>query len=116
MMPPQLEGTWWSRTQAAVAHPVSWFNGLTGGGPAYALLILFGLNAVDELGRQAFFVLAPEMADDFGVGMAGVIVPFGLAFAAALGLSVYVATLADKYNRVRLALVGGLIFTFFSAA
>lgn len=102
------------RALAVVAHPYRWLESLTGDGPAAALLVLFALNAVDELGRQAFFVLAPDIADDFGVGMTGVIVPYALAFAAALGCSVYVATLADRHHRVRLALAGGLVFTFFS--
>ena len=36
---------------------------VTGGGPVYPLLILFGLNAVDELDRTAFGILLPEIRD-----------------------------------------------------
>ena len=63
--------------------------------PALALLILTGLNAVDELARSSFSVVAPTIADHFGVGLAGVTMPFVLA-AAALALSVPIAGLADR--------------------
>jgi ABC-type branched-subunit amino acid transport system ATPase component/MFS family permease len=109
------EGPWYRRFGAAVAHPMQWFNGMTAGGPGYALLILFGLNVVDELGRATFGVLAPDIAEHFGVGLTGITIPFALAYLAAIGLSVPIATLADRYNRVRMALVGGVIFAAFSA-
>ena len=78
--------------------------------PALALLILTGLNAVDELARSSFSVVAPTIADHFGVGLAGVTMPFVLAFKAVLALSVPIAGLADRRNRVRLAMAGGTIF------
>src|SRR5688572_10761646 len=34
-----------------------WLYGVTGGAPVYPLLVLFGLNAVDELDRTAFGIL-----------------------------------------------------------
>ncbi len=55
-------------------------------------------------------MVAPTIADYFGVGLAGVTMPFVLAFAAAFALSVPIAGLADKHNRVRLAMAGGAIF------
>ena len=42
-----------------------WFRSITGDGPLYALLILFGLNSVDELDRTAFAILAPEIREEF---------------------------------------------------
>ena len=95
-------------------HPVRWLDGLTGDGPVRPLLILFGLNAVDEVARISFSVTAPTIADDFGVGIAGVTIPFVLAFGAALALSVPIANVADRGNRVRIALLGGLVFAGFS--
>ncbi len=113
--PPTDPRPWPQRFRSAVAHPVAWMQGLTGDGPLSALLILFGLNAVDELARTTFNVLAPEIAEGLGVGLAGITVPFALAFIGAIGLSVPIATLADKNNRVRLALLGGIVFSIFSA-
>jgi branched-chain amino acid transport system ATP-binding protein len=108
--PPDDPRPWPERFTAAVTDPVQWVRDLTGTGPALALLILTGLNAVDELARSSFSVVAPTIADHFGVGLAGVTMPFVLAFAAAFALSVPIAGLADRRNRVRLAMAGGTIF------
>ncbi len=83
-------------------------------GPVMVLVILFVLNGVDELTRTAFGVLAPDIADDFGVGLAGIFTVLALVAAVALGLQVPVATLADRHNRVRLAALGGVIMAVFS--
>lgn len=98
----------------ALRHPVRWARALTGDGPLYALVILFGLNAVDELDRSAFGVLAPDIAADFGIGLEGITVVVFVAFGSALALTVPVATWADRGNRVRLALGGGLVLAIFS--
>jgi branched-chain amino acid transport system ATP-binding protein len=113
--PPVDDRPWHDRFSTALRHPVAWFRRLTGDGPALALVILTGLNAVDELARTSFSVVAPTVADHFGVGLAGVTVPFVLAFAAAFALSVPIATVADRRNRVRLAMLGGTVFAVFSA-
>jgi ABC-type branched-subunit amino acid transport system ATPase component/MFS family permease len=62
----------------------------------------------------AIAVSGPTIADSFGVGVNGVAIPFVLAFGAALGLAVPIATFADRGNRVRLALLGGIVFSVFS--
>lgn len=98
----------------ALRHPVTWARGLTGDGPLYALVILFGLNAVDELSRSAFGVLAPDIAADFGIGLEGITLVTFVAYAAALGLTIPIATLADRGNRVGLALLGGTVLAIFS--
>ncbi|HEY8525720.1 MAG TPA: MFS transporter [Acidimicrobiales bacterium] len=113
--PPPGDGHWARRLAAAVRHPAAWLDELTGDGPVLALLVLTGLNAVDELSRASFAVVAPDIADHFGVGLAGLTVPFAVSFAAAFGLAVPIASLADRHNRVRLALLGGTLFAAFSA-
>src|SRR6476646_9686334 len=40
-------------------------SAVTLGAPVYPLLVLFGLNAVDELDRSAFGVLLPDIRDHF---------------------------------------------------
>ena len=115
LTPPPTDGRpWHERFGTAVRHPIGWLRDLTGDGPAMALVILTGLNAVDELSRASFAVVAPDIADHFGVGVVGVTVPFVLAFAAAFALSVPIATVADRRNRVRLAMLGGTVFAVFS--
>ena len=113
--PPVHDQPWHVRLREAVRHPRAWLDRLTGEGPVLALLVLTGLNAVDELSRVSFAVVAPSIAEHFDVGIAGIVIPFILAFAAAFALSVPIATLADKHNRVRLAMLGGVIFAVFSA-
>ena len=108
--PPVNDEPWTRRFAFAVRHPLRWVDKLTGDGPVLALLVLTGLNGVDELSRTSFSVVAPTIADHFGVGIAGVTIPFVLAFAAAFALAVPIASLADRRNRVRLALLGGTIF------
>ena len=56
----------------------------------------------------------PTIADHFGVGMAGVTVPFVLSFAAGVRPVGADRHVADRGNRVRLALLGGLVFAVFS--
>ena len=45
----------------------SYFDDITAGYALYPLIILFGLNAVDELDRTVFGVLGPEIRDAFGL-------------------------------------------------
>ena len=42
-------------------------SAVTLGAPVFPLLVLFGLNTVDELDRAAFAVLLPEIRDSFGL-------------------------------------------------
>ncbi len=91
-----------------------WLRSITGDGPLYALLILFGLNAVDELDRTAFAILAPEIREEFGLGFTGLLTLIAAVLAFALALQVPIAGLADRYPRVRLALIGATIWACFS--
>ena len=50
-----------------------WLRDVCGGEPAYPLVILFGLNAVDELDRTAFGILLPEIRDAFGLDLSTVL-------------------------------------------
>jgi branched-chain amino acid transport system ATP-binding protein len=105
---------WTERFAFAVRHPVRWMDDMCGDGPLYALLILFGLNATDELSRAAFGVLSPDIAEYFGIGLTGITVVVLLGFGAALALTIPIAGWSDRYNRVKLALLGGIIWSLFS--
>ncbi|MCO5318805.1 MAG: MFS transporter [Microthrixaceae bacterium] len=84
------------------------------GGPVLVLVVLFVLNAVDELTRTAFGVLAPDIASDLGTSLAGMFTVLALIAAVALGLQVPVAAAADRFNRVHLAVMGGVLMAVFT--
>ena len=83
---------------------------VTGGAPTTPLLILFGLNFVDELDRIAFAALTPEIRDAFdlsdtGIGAIGVTAAvFYLMAALPMGF------IADRYNRIRLSALAALLW------
>jgi len=83
-----------------------WLTSVTGGEAWYPLVVLFGLNAVDELDRTAFGVLLPEIREEFGLDLQGILTLVGLVALGALLLQVPIAALADRTNRVRLAWLG----------
>ncbi|WP_421120725.1 MFS transporter [Aquihabitans daechungensis] len=82
----------------------------------YPLLILFGLNMTDELDRSAYFVLLPDIRDSLGLTNSGILAVVTLAGAAALLLTVPIAHLADRHNRVAIALIGAVVWAVFSLA
>ncbi|MBV9951811.1 MAG: MFS transporter [Acidimicrobiia bacterium] len=100
---------WWP-----VAHPVGWLRDVAGDGPAFALFVLFGLNAVDELDRTAFGILLPNIRDQFGLGLQGVLTLIGVVTLGALVLQVPIGSLADRRSRVVIAVVGAAMWGFFS--
>ena len=88
-----------------VAHPMQWLRGVCGGESAYPLVVLFGLNAVDELDRTAFGILLPNIRDEFNLDNTGVLGLVALSSVAALALQVPIAQYADRLIRI----VDGLI-------
>ncbi|MCX7620472.1 MAG: MFS transporter [Acidimicrobiales bacterium] len=115
LAPPQPDPRPWpERFRFAVAHPIQWLQGITGGASVYPLLILFGLNAVDELDRTAFGVLLPDIQDHFGLDLSGILTVVAVVLGISLLLQVPIAHYADRTNRVRLALIGACAWAFFS--
>ncbi len=97
-----------------VRHPMTWLRELCGGEAAFPLLVLFGLNAVDELDRTAFGILLPEIRDAFGIDIQTALGIVALSSIAALALQVPIAQYADKTNRIPLVVVGALAWGAFS--
>lgn len=60
------------RGWAMLWHPVRGLREIAGGGPTYALVVLFGLNMVDELDRTGFGILLPTIRDHFGMNDTGI--------------------------------------------
>jgi ABC-type branched-subunit amino acid transport system ATPase component/sugar phosphate permease len=99
---------------AGVRHPRRWMRDICGGEAAFPLIILFGLNAVDELDRTAFGILLPEIRDAFGIDIQTALSLVALSSVAALALQVPIAQYADKSKRVPLVVIGALAWGFFS--
>jgi branched-chain amino acid transport system ATP-binding protein len=97
-----------------VRHPGRWLADLTGDGPVYALLILFGFNLVDEFDRTGFGLLLPNIRDHFGLSNSGILSLVAVASLLGLALQVPIAWLADRGNRVRLMLIGASVFALFT--
>ena len=97
-----------------IAHPMRWLHDVCGGHAVYPLVILFGLNAVDELDRTAFGILLPNIRDAFDLNNTGVLSIVALASIAALALQVPIAQFADRSRRVPLAVVGAIAWGLFS--
>ncbi len=104
----------WRRFLQGVAHPMEWLKGVCGGEAAFPLVVLFGLNAVDELDRTAFGILLPNIRDEFNLDNTGALSLVALASIAALALQVPIAQYADRSKRVPLAIVGALVWAAFS--
>ncbi len=87
---------------------------ITDGAPVLPLLILFGLNAVDELDRAAFNILTPEIRDHFNVGLDGIITLLGVVTILAYAGQVFIGYYADRTKRVRLATIGAAVWALFT--
>ncbi|MCU1389720.1 MAG: ABC-type branched-chain amino acid transport system, ATPase component, partial [Ilumatobacteraceae bacterium] len=87
---------------------------LCGGEMAFPLVVLFGLNAVDELDRTAFGILLPNIRKDFGIDLKTALGLVALSSIAALLLQVPIAQYADRSKRVPLAIIGALVWALFS--
>ncbi|MFM1751430.1 MAG: hypothetical protein RL119_392 [Actinomycetota bacterium] len=95
-------------------HPLAALRRLCAGEATYPLVILFGLNAVDELDRAAFGILLPEIRDHFDLDLSTMLGLVALASVAALALQVPIAQLADRSPRIPLVAGGALVWAVFS--
>ena len=107
-------GSWVRGAGTAIRHPHRALDELTGPGPVYALLILFGLNAVDELDRTAFGILLPEIRDAFGLDLTAILTLIAVVAAGALVLQIPIAQYSDRHKRVPVALGGAVVWGIFS--
>jgi MFS family permease len=90
--------------------------GITEGEPLFPLVVLFGLNAVDELDKTAFNVLAPEIRRSFDLGISGILGLVAVIEVVAILLGLPLAYWADRRSRVRLAARGATLWGGFSLA
>lgn len=85
----------------------------SGGEPVYPLMVLFGLNAVDELDRAAFGILTPEIRDHFGLSNGGILALISITLLGGLLLEIPLAYYADRLPRVRIAVAGAGAWALF---
>ncbi len=109
-----MNESWMRRFARGVRHPMLWLRDVCGGEAAFPLVVLFGLNAVDELDRAAFGILLPEIREYFDVDLQTVLGLVALAAVASLALQVPIAQFADRSTRTRLAVIGALVWACFS--
>ena len=113
-LPPIDDPSMWRRFRYGMAHPMDWLRGICGGEAAFPLLVLFGLNAVDELDRTAFGVLLPNIREAFDINLQTTLSIVALSSVAALALQVPIAQYADRSKRIPLVVGGALAWAFFS--
>ncbi|MGA0879546.1 MAG: MFS transporter, partial [Ilumatobacteraceae bacterium] len=101
---------WWT----PIIHPGRTLRDICGGEAVFPLVVLFGLNAVDELDRAAFGILLPEIRDHFGLDLSTMLGLVALASVAALALQVPIAQWADRSRRIPLVVGGALVWAIFS--
>ncbi len=87
---------------------------LGGGASLFPLGVLFAIELLDQATQSAFNVLTPNVRDAFHLTNAGILLIVAIAGAAALLCTLPVAVLADRTNRVRIALIGALVGAAFS--
>jgi MFS family permease len=87
---------------------------ITLGAPVYPLIVLFGLNAVDELDRAAFAVLLPDIRNHFDLSNAGALRLVSLTTIAVLLIEIPLSFYCDRGNRVRIATIGATVWAAFS--
>jgi ABC-type branched-subunit amino acid transport system ATPase component/predicted MFS family arabinose efflux permease len=85
-------------------------DAVTGGVTAVPLMLLFALNAVDELDRVAFGVLLPEIRDWFGVSLTAALTLQTIAGILTIFAAVPVGYFADRVNRVRLTAAAAFLW------
>ena len=82
----------------------------------FPLAVLFSIELLDQATQSAFNVLTPNVRDAFHLTNAGILLIVAIAGAAALACTLPVAVLADRTNRVRIALIGAIVGAAFSIA
>jgi ABC-type branched-subunit amino acid transport system ATPase component/predicted MFS family arabinose efflux permease len=90
--------------------PGKGLKAITGGFAAAPLIMLFGLNMVDEFDRAAFAALLPEIRERFGVSDSQILTLGAVAGVFTLLASLPLGVLADRVNRVRLSIGAAVLW------
>jgi branched-chain amino acid transport system ATP-binding protein len=83
---------------------------ITAGAAVLPLGVLFALNFVDEFDRVAFAALAPEIRQAFGLSDEGISTLRAVSGVITLFAALPMGIIADRWNRVRLSVIAGLLW------
>jgi ABC-type branched-subunit amino acid transport system ATPase component/MFS family permease len=89
-------------------------SALTRGAATGPLIILFGLNAVDELDREAANVLLPNIRDTFGLDIQGALTLTSIVSFLFFFIELPIAHFADRKKRTTIAAGGAAAWGCFS--
>jgi ABC-type branched-subunit amino acid transport system ATPase component/MFS family permease len=87
---------------------------LGGGVSLFPLTVLFTIELLDQATQSAFNILTPNIRDAFHLTNAGILLIVAIAGASALLCTLPIAVLADRMNRIGIALIGALVGAAFS--
>ncbi len=93
--------------------PRAYLRAATHGYPMFPLITLFGLNAVDELDRQLFGILGPDIRDHFHLSNTKFGLLVSLTLIGGLLIEVPLGYFSDRLPRVRFAIAGAAIWAVF---
>lgn len=93
--------------------PRQYLTDLTLGEALFPIIVLFGLNAVDELDRAAFGVLVPDIRDAFHLTDQGILTLIALTLLGGLLLEIPLAYYSDRLPRARIAVLGAAVWAIF---
>ncbi|MGI8793717.1 MAG: MFS transporter [Acidimicrobiales bacterium] len=89
--------------------PKGWKK-ITGGYPTAPLVVLFGLNMVDEFDRVAFAALLPEIREAFSLTDGGALTLGAITGVFTLLMALPLGVLADRVNRVKLSIGAAVLW------
>jgi branched-chain amino acid transport system ATP-binding protein len=89
-------------------------SNLTKGAAVAPLIILFGINAIDELDREAANILLPEIRDSFGLNFQGALTLTSIIGFLFFFIEIPVAHFADRRKRTTMAATGAGIWAGFA--
>jgi ABC-type branched-subunit amino acid transport system ATPase component/MFS family permease len=89
-------------------------SNLTKGAAVAPLVILFGINAIDELDREASTILLPEIRESFGLNFQGALTLTSIIGFLFFFIEIPVAYFADRRKRTTMAATGAGIWAGFA--
>jgi ABC-type branched-subunit amino acid transport system ATPase component/MFS family permease len=91
-----------------------WRRRISDGAPLFPLVILFGLNAVDQADQRIFALLAPNIRDNFHLDNSEFLLIVALGLVLGLLLSIPFGFAADRIPRLPIVIGGAVAFGVFS--
>ncbi len=93
--------------------PRRFFEEMSGGQALFPLIVLVGLNCVNQLDQTAFAVLGPDIQKSFNLSTQGFLTLVALTQLGGLLLAVPLAHYSDRLQRVVIAVVGAAVWGVF---